>query len=248
MAHQRRPLVAGNWKMNGSLSLLAEFQNAFQEQNLEDIDVLICPPSPYLSALTLTNVYKGAQTISEYESGAHTGDMSAAMAKEVGCEYVILGHSERRTDHHETSEQVAAKVKRALDSDLTPILCVGEPEAVREQGGHFDYIAQQLDAVVNLIGINGFAKTVIAYEPIWAIGTGKTASPEQAQEVHGFIRQHLAKLDNNVAQGVVILYGGSVKSSNAQELFSQSDVDGGLIGGASLDPREFLMICQAAKV
>jgi triosephosphate isomerase len=160
---------------------------------------------------------------------------------------VIIGHSERRADNHESDDLVALKVEQALKVNLAPILCVGEPESVREDGTFFDYIAAQLDAVLLKIGVRQFADIVLAYEPIWAIGTGKTASPKQAQEVHAFIRGHLAKQDDNIAANIVILYGGSVKGNNAQELFSQADVDGGLIGGASLNPEDFLSICQAAN-
>ena len=189
----------------------------------------------------------GSQNISQFDSGAHTGEVSVAMLNEFNCQYVIVGHSERRADNSESDELVALKVAQVLNAHLTPILCVGEPENVREDGSLFDYIAAQLDAVLLNVGISQFADIVLAYEPIWAIGTGKTASPAQAQEVHAFIRGHLAKQDANIAANIVILYGGSVKSNNAQELFSQVDVDGGLIGGASLNPEEFLSICQAAN-
>jgi triosephosphate isomerase len=169
------------------------------------------------------------------------------MLKEFSCQYMIVGHSERRADNNESNSLVALKVEQALNAYLTPILCVGEPENVRDDGTVFDYIAEQLDAVLLKVGISQFAGIVLAYEPIWAIGTGKSASPAQAQEVHAFIRGYLAKQDDNVAANISILYGGSVKGNNAQELFSQADVDGGLIGGASLNPEDFLRICQAAN-
>lgn len=243
----RRKLVAGNWKMNGSLELAAQMVDKFNQHMPTDVDVLVCPPFPFVHTFSDAPFAVGGQNISEYPSGAHTGEVSGSMLKAVNCQYVLVGHSERRTDNAESSELVAKKVVASLDADLTPVLCVGEPESVREQGEYFTHIAEQVDAVVAAIGIAKFAHIVIAYEPVWAIGTGKTASPEQAQEVHSFIRAHLAKLDQAIADKISILYGGSVKAANAAELFSQPDVDGGLIGGASLDPQEFLNICLAAK-
>ncbi|WJG07807.1 triose-phosphate isomerase [Aliiglaciecola sp. LCG003] len=247
MQNNRRPLVAGNWKMNGSLELAAELQQTFQQASLQNIDVLVCPPFPYLQGFDVSVSALGGQNLSQYNSGAHTGEVSAQMLKSVGCSYVLVGHSERRSDNAESNELVASKVKVALEQGLTPVLCVGEAEDIRDSGEFFDFIAAQLDAVLNLVGIAEFAHIVVAYEPVWAIGTGKTASPEQAQEVHAFIRGYLANLDSEVASKLRILYGGSVKAVNAKELFSQPDVDGGLIGGASLDPQEFLNICLAAK-
>jgi triosephosphate isomerase len=188
----------------------------------------------------------GAQNISEHEKGAHTGDISADMLNDIGIEYVILGHSERRQDHNESNDLVAQKVLVALNKGLTPILCIGEPLDVREAGEVFQFVQKQIDAVVDLCGTAFFNKAVVAYEPIWAIGTGKTASPEQAQEVHAFIRAHLAQM-NDSAQSMQILYGGSVNAKNAAELFAQPDIDGGLIGGASLKVDDFNVICQAAS-
>lgn len=245
-ANSRKQLVAGNWKMNGDKNLVEQMQNQLSQADLSNMDVVICPPFPYL-ALFNNNVRLGAQNISQFDSGAHTGEVSVAMLKEFNCQYVIIGHSERRADNFESNQVVATKVSQALKAGLTPIFCVGEPENIRQDGSFFEYIASQLDAVIQQVGIVQFADLVLAYEPIWAIGTGKTASPEQAQEVHGFIRAHLAKQDANIAAKIVILYGGSVKGSNARELFSQADVDGGLIGGASLNPEDFLSICQAAN-
>jgi triosephosphate isomerase len=210
------------------------------------MDVVICPPSPYLGLFD-GKLKLGSQNISQFDSGAHTGEVSVSMLNEFKCQYSIVGHSERRADNHESNELVALKVEQVLKAGLTPILCVGEPESVRENGELFEFIAAQLNAVLMKVSIGQFANVVLAYEPIWAIGTGKTASPAQAQEVHAFIRGHLAKQDVNIAANIIILYGGSVKGNNAQELFSQVDVDGGLIGGASLDPQEFLSICQAAN-
>lgn len=247
MQNTRGHLVAGNWKMNGTAALASEMRSVFENESFDNVDVLICPPYPFLSELSGASFAVGAQNLSEFASGAHTGEISASMLKELGCSSVLVGHSERRTDNNESDAVVARKVKAALESGLTPVLCVGEPEAIREQGRYFDHIAQQLEAVVGLVGIAQFANMVVAYEPIWAIGTGKTASPEQAQEVHKFIRDHLSKHDATISQQLRILYGGSVKAANAKELFSQPDVDGGLIGGASLDPQEFLNICLAAK-
>ncbi len=245
-SNSRRQLVAGNWKMNGDKALVEKMQRQLAAATLNNMDVVICPPFPYLGLFD-GKVKLGSQNISQFDSGAHTGEVSVDMLKEFNCQYVIIGHSERRADNNESNSLVALKVEQALNAHLTPILCVGEPENVRDDGTLFDYIAAQLDAVLLKVGISQFANIVLAYEPIWAIGTGKTASPAQAQEVHAFIRGHLAKQDDNIAANIVILYGGSVKGNNAQELFSQADVDGGLIGGASLNPEDFLSICQAAN-
>lgn len=244
---KRQPLVAGNWKMNGDAELAIDLQAALSNADLSGVDVLVCPPMPYLHTFFGADLLIGGQNLSEFNSGAHTGETAGRMLKETGCSYVLVGHSERRTDNHESNELVAAKVASALDSGLIPVLCVGEPENIREAGSFFEYVAEQIDAVVSKVGIESFAQMVIAYEPVWAIGTGKTASPQQAQDVHAFIRSHLAKLDNEIAEKIQILYGGSVKAANAIDLFSQADVDGGLIGGASLDPQDFLKICLAAK-
>ena len=242
----RRPVVAGNWKMNGDKPLVDLMQNQLEQANLEHLDVVICPPFPYLG-LFKSNVTLGAQNLSCFDSGAHTGEISASMLQEFGCQYVIVGHSERRADNHESNHDVALKVATALNMKLTPILCVGESEEIRDSGTLFAFLAAQIDAVIAVVGIANFSNIILAYEPIWAIGTGKTASPAQAQEVHQFLREHLAKQNADVAANIKILYGGSVKGSNANELFSQKDVDGGLIGGASLDPEDFLSICLAAK-
>ena len=242
----RRQLVAGNWKMNGDKALVEKIQRCFAVAELENMDVVICPPSPYFGIFD-GKLKLGSQNISQFDSGAHTGEVSVAILNEFNCHYAIVGHSERRADNHESNELVALKVEQVLKAELTPILCVGEPELVREDGNLFKFIAAQLDAVLLQVGISQFDNVVLAYEPIWAIGTGKTATPAQAQEVHVFIRGHLAKQDANIAANIIILYGGSVKGNNAQELFSQVDVDGGLIGGASLNPEEFLSICQAAN-
>lgn len=248
MQSSRRPIVAGNWKMNGDVELVEKVEQALAGADLNHLDVLVCPPAPFLSKFSTDGVLLGGQNLSHFSAGAHTGELSGAILKNIGCSHVIVGHSERRADNHETNGVVADKVQAALDSDLVPVLCVGEPEEIREDGSLFAFISAQLDAVISLVGIDAFSNTVLAYEPVWAIGTGKTASPEQAQEVHAFIRQHLAQLNPDIAQNMQILYGGSVNAKNAALLFGQPDVDGGLIGGASLDPENFLSICQAAKL
>ena len=231
--------------MNGNKALVAQFLTDLPASG--DVDVVICPPSLYLSSFKNASFALGAQNASEYASGAHTGEIALSMLNEVGCNYVIVGHSERRENHGESNDIVARKVKAVIASGLTPILCIGEPLEVRESGGVFEYVKAQLDAVSNECSAQYISQSVIAYEPIWAIGTGKTASPEQAQEVHAFIRQELSKLDANAAQGVRLLYGGSVNAGNAHELFAQEDIDGGLIGGASLKVQDFTTICQAAS-
>lgn len=211
-----------------------------------DVEVVLCPPSVYLSAASSDSYALGAQDCSAQPAGAHTGDISVEMLRELGCKYVIIGHSERRQDHGESNAEVAAKVKAVIDGGLTPILCVGEPLDVREAGSVFDYVGAQINAVLELCGDSFFDATVIAYEPIWAIGTGKTATPEQAQEVHAFIRRELLNVSDK-AQSTSILYGGSVKAENAKTLFAQADINGGLIGGASLKLDSFIKICQAAN-
>lgn len=248
MHTSRRPLVAGNWKMNGNGSLVKQVEQCLASADLGHLDVLVCPPAVYLSQFSLDGLLLGGQNMSQFSAGAHTGETSGEMLKDVGCSHVIVGHSERRADNYETNGVVADKVKAAIDAGITPVLCVGEPEEIRDDGSLFTFIAAQLDAVISLVGIAAFDNVVLAYEPVWAIGTGKTASPAQAQEVHEFIRNHLAALDANIAQKIQILYGGSVNAKNAAELFGQPDVDGGLIGGASLDPESFLSVCQAAKL
>ncbi len=215
------------------------------------VEYAVCVPFPYLSEsskrlLSGTNLALGAQNVSEFASGAYTGEVSAAMLAEFGCTWVLVGHSERRSIFGEADGQVAAKFVAALKAGLKPILCVGETLAEREASRTEEVVARQLDAVMKLAGIAAFAKAVVAYEPVWAIGTGRTASPAQAQEVHAFLRQRIAGEDKTVASGLRILYGGSVKPANAAEIFAMEDVDGGLIGGASLVAEDFLAICKAA--
>jgi triosephosphate isomerase len=248
----RRKLVAGNWKMHGSRADNGALVEAIlAAPKLESVDCVVCPPFVYLSdvarLLRGTAVWLGAQNVSAEAHGAYTGEVSAAMLKDVGCQYVIVGHSERRTLSHEGDEQVARKFAATQSRGLVPILCVGEQLPEREAGRCFDVVSRQLEAVVALTGIASFSSAVVAYEPVWAIGTGRTASPAQAQEVHAFIRARLAERDARIAAGLQILYGGSVKAGNARELFAQSDVDGGLIGGASLKAEEFLSIVAAAR-
>lgn len=243
--HQRKPFVAGNWKMNGNSELVDSF--IAQLASNSAVDIVICPPAVYLGNFANAQFAIGAQNASEFTSGAHTGEISLGMIAESGCKYVILGHSERRENHAETNDLVARKVKATIAAGLTPILCIGEPLSVRESGGVFDFVKAQLDAVAKECGADYIKNSVIAYEPIWAIGTGKTASPEQAQEVHAFIRKELAALDANAAANVRLLYGGSVNAANAKDLFAKTDIDGGLIGGASLKIEDFTTICQAAS-
>ncbi len=210
----------------------------------------VCVPAPYLaqtqSLLTGSAIAWGAQNLSAHKAGAYTGEVSASMLLDFACRYVIVGHSERRALYGETDQVVAAKFAAARDAGLTPILCVGEALTERESGMAEQVIARQLDAVLAVAGIAGFARAIVAYEPVWAIGTGKTATPEQAQAVHAFIRHKLAMVDEGIASRLIIQYGGSVKAANAAELFAQPDIDGGLIGGASLMADEFISICKAA--
>jgi triosephosphate isomerase (TIM) len=246
----RTKFVAGNWKMHGSqaanLALLTAVRAGAAGLKAH---VAVCVPYPYLaqaqSALAGSNVVWGAQDVSEHVQGAYTGEVSAAMLNEFGCRYVIIGHSERRSYYGDTDAVVAAKFAAALKAGLTPILCVGETLAERESNVTAEVVTRQMDAVIANSGIAALARAVVAYEPVWAIGTGKTASPAQAQEVHALIRTRVAKEDAQVASGLRILYGGSVKPGNAKELFGQPDIDGGLIGGASLVAEDFLGICAA---
>lgn len=246
-----RKLVAGNWKMHGSLTdnaaLLAGVVSGAQGVNC---DIAVCVPFPYLAqvqqVLSGTPVRLGAQNLSEHAKGAYTGEVSAAMLKDFACAYVIVGHSERRSLYAESDAQVAAKFVAAQAAGITPILCLGESLQERESGVTEAVVARQLDAVLAVAGIAAFANAVIAYEPVWAIGTGLTATPEQAQAVHAFIRGRLAQHDSAIAANVVIQYGGSMKPGNAAELLSQPDIDGGLIGGAALVAEDFLAICRAA--
>ena len=249
----RQPLVAGNWKMNGSKASAEALLAGIKEgvAGLSKTEVLVCPPFPYLgqavAALAGTRVAVGAQNAAAEASGAYTGEVSAGMIKDLGCAYVILGHSERRQYYGETDEIIAAKYAQALAAGLTPVLCVGETLTERVNGETEAVVFRHLDAVLETAGPEAIARGVIAYEPVWAIGTGMTATPEQAQAVHAFLRGRVAAIDPGVAAGVRILYGGSMKPDNAIELMAQEDIDGGLIGGASLKASDFLAICQAGE-
>ncbi len=251
MSTKRRPLVAGNWKMHGSRAENTALLDAVLARlDARKVDVLVCPPFAYLAEVAYRLQGKpisvGAQSVCAETIGAFTGEVSAGMLKDVGCRYVLVGHSERRSLYHEDSALVARKFVAAQSQELCPVLCVGETLQQRQAGQTMAVIAEQLDAVLQAAGIAAFARAVVAYEPVWAIGTGLTATPEQAQEVHASIRQSLAVHDAAVAAALRIVYGGSVKGANAAELFAMADVDGGLVGGASLKADEFLKICAAA--
>lgn len=247
----RRPMVAGNWKLNGSKTSIEELLKGILSgiNAVTTAEVVVCPTYVHLplvcERLQGGSVGVGAQDVSDEESGAYTGEVSASMLAEIGCKFVIVGHSERRSIYGESDEFTARKFAAARKQGLTPILCIGELLEEREQGVTEQVVGRQLDAVLELEGVGSLADAVIAYEPVWAIGTGKTASPEQAQEVHQFIRRKVAEQDATIADNVRILYGGSVKGSNAGELFQKPDIDGGLIGGASLQADDFLAICRA---
>ena len=249
----RRPLIAGNWKMHGSRAENGELIEAML-LGLPDqtpFDIAVCPPFVYLwevgRLLKASSIALGAQSVCAEQVGAFTGEASAAMLKDVGCKYVIVGHSERRAIYKEDDALVARKFLAAQSQGLIPILCVGETLEERERGQTMQVVSRQLTAVLDLAGVAALRTAVIAYEPVWAIGTGKNATPEQAQEVHAHIRNAIAARDAKIAADVRILYGGSVKAANARELFAMPDVDGGLVGGASLKADEFLKICAAAQ-
>ncbi|MCW4453216.1 triose-phosphate isomerase [Flavobacterium sp. MXW15] len=247
----RRKIVAGNWKLHGSRQFATELVGQVAAGlPLPGVEVVVLPPLPYLGDLVEDfegqALAFGSQDVSSNEKGAYTGEVSATMLVDVGAGYGLVGHSERRQYHHESSELVARKFAAALHAGLVPILCVGETLEQREAGQTEQVIAAQLAPVLDLAGAEGFARAVVAYEPVWAIGTGRTASPAQAQAVHAFIRGEVAARDARIADSLPILYGGSVKPDNAAELFSQPDVDGGLVGGASLVAADFLAIAQAA--
>lgn len=249
----REKLVAGNWKMHGSLTSNKALLDALVPQlaGLKGAGCAVCVPFPYLfqAQFTLQNtgIGWGAQNVSQHEKGAFTGEVAPAMLLDFGCQYVIVGHSERRALYGDDDATVAAKFMVVQKAGMTPILCVGESLEEREGGVTEQVVARQLDAVISAAGVGALAKSIVAYEPVWAIGTGKTASPEQAQAVHAFIRGKIAALDGAVAANLIIQYGGSVKASNAVELFGMPDIDGGLIGGAALVPEEFVAICKAAQ-
>lgn len=249
----RKKIVAGNWKMNKTLpeaqALTSELLNMVASEVTNKAEIILCVPFPYLmttkSQLTNSRLIVGAQNCSEHESGAYTGETSVAMLKSLGIPYVIIGHSERRQYFGETSKMLAAKVDRALAHGLTPIFCNGEPLEIREKGTHEALVKQQTEEALFHLSADAIRNVVIAYEPVWAIGTGKTATSQQAQDMHAVIRKHIAgKYGQDVAESISILYGGSVKPDNAKELFACKDVDGGLVGGASLKARDFTDIIK----
>lgn len=246
----RSSLIAGNWKMNGDLQSVIDLVEGVRAGNPGKAELAVCPPAVFLmkvgGMLADTKISLGAQNVCDQESGAYTGEISAAMLKECGCRYAIVGHSERRALYLESDQLVAARFAMAQATDIIPILCIGETLDEREQGVTETVVARQIDAVLDTSGISGIAQAVIAYEPVWAIGTGKVATPDQAQAVHAFIRARLEQLDAAAAQQVRILYGGSMNPANAADLLSQPDIDGGLIGGASLKANDFLAIAQSA--
>ena len=245
-------LVAGNWKMNGDSAANTDLVAGILAgmPDTDGVKVLICPPFPYLAAVAAGiqghSVLLGAQTLSEHTAGAYTGEIAPSMLRDLGCTYVIVGHSERRALYGESSQIVAEKFAAALEAGLMPILCIGETLAEREAASTESVINEQLGTVLTEVGIDAFRTAVIAYEPVWAIGTGMTASPQQAQDVHAHIRGVLAEQNTEIAEAIQILYGGSVKGDNAAGLFTMPDIDGGLIGGASLKAQDFMAIADAA--
>jgi triosephosphate isomerase len=249
----RKFLIAGNWKMHGSLSQVTALTGSILRglKAYPDIDILVCPAFPYLTQvhqlIARTSLWLGAQNLYPAREGAFTGEVSGPMLKDVGCQYALVGHSERRGLFHEDFSLVAEKFKAASEAGLTPILCVGETQKERERGETEKVIAAQINSVLQFVDINAFQHAVIAYEPVWAIGTGLTATPEQAQAVHARIRHQLAQNNVDIAETIRILYGGSMKAENATQLLAMPDIDGGLIGGASLDANSFLAICAIAR-
>ncbi|MCX8738173.1 triose-phosphate isomerase [Gilliamella sp. B2824] len=249
----RKPLVMGNWKLNGSIDMAKNLVEGLRNELSTDIEcsIAIAPPVVYLDfvkhQLGGSNIILGAQDVDVNLSGAFTGEVSANMLKEIGVTHVIIGHSERRTYHKESDEYIAKKFGVLKDAGLVPVLCIGETESENEAGQTQAVCARQIDVVIKALGVQAFNGAVIAYEPVWAIGTGKSATPAQAQAVHKFIREHIAKQDVNVAEQVIIQYGGSVNDKNAAELFTQPDIDGALVGGASLKADAFAAIVKAAE-
>lgn len=248
----RRRIVAGNWKMHGTRAETRALIDALLAPATVDdrVTCVVFPPFVYLAdalrALSGGAIRLGAQDVCAESPGAFTGEVAASMLRDVGCEYVLVGHSERRALYGEDDALVARKFAAALAKNLTPVLCVGETLAERDAGRTHEVVGRQLDAVLAVSGVGGLARAVVAYEPVWAIGTGRNATPQQAQDVHAFVRGRVAALDARIAAALPVLYGGSVKAGNARELFAQPDVDGGLIGGASLKADEFLSIWSAA--
>lgn len=249
----RKPIVAGNWKMNGNKASIQQLLEAIKSdgQKLSSVELIVFPPTIYLEqvkqALQGSSIGWGAQNINAKPNGAYTGEIAASMLSDFGCQYVLIGHSERRILYGESDKDVAEKYKAALQAGLKPIVCVGETLQERNAGVTHQIIDHQLHAILAAAENEGLRKTVIAYEPVWAIGTGLAAEPEDAQKVHALIREIVAKHDKDIAEQLRILYGGSVKRDNAQALFAMPDIDGGLIGGASLDAKEFLEIAKSCN-
>jgi len=249
----RQPMIAGNWKMNGSSESIKELIAGIKAgmSAVKKAQVVVCPPAIYIPQVSAdvsgSKINVGSQNICDQDKGAFTGEIAGSMLNDLGCGYAIIGHSERRALYGESDELIAKRFAAARRNDIKPIFCIGETLEEREQGVTNDVCSRQIDAVIALEGVEALADGVIAYEPVWAIGTGKTASPEQAQEVHAFIRNKIRKLNAKVAEGLQILYGGSMNAGNAAELLAQPDIDGGLIGGASLKAEDFLAICTAAE-
>lgn len=249
----RKYLIAGNWKMHGLIGQINVLLDHIKKGagQYADVDILVMPTFVHLAyvneLLNESNITLGAQNLYLGPEGAFTGEVAGPMLKEIGCQYVLIGHSERRTLFHEDLSLVAAKCKTALDAGLKTIICVGETKAERENGETEKVVCRQLESIIDVIGMEALHHAVIAYEPVWAIGTGLTATPKEAQEVHSFIRHLIAQNNVDIATTIRILYGGSMKAANAQALLSMPDIDGGLIGGASLDAASFLQICAAAS-
>ncbi|MEJ2391290.1 MAG: triose-phosphate isomerase [Gammaproteobacteria bacterium] len=248
----RKTFIAGNWKMNGSRDSIKTLLDGLKAGigGVNKADVAVCAPFIYLpdvaQQLAGTPVAWGAQNVSTEAKGAFTGEIAASMIADFGCKYIIVGHSERRSYYGETDEIVARKFGVVVEAGMTPIFCIGETLEEREKGITEQVVERQVKAVIDMHGVAMLGKGVIAYEPVWAIGTGKTATPEQAQDVHAFIRSIIAKADQGVADKMIIQYGGSMNAANAKELLAQTDIDGGLIGGASLKAEDFLTICTSA--
>ncbi|MBD3670940.1 MAG: triose-phosphate isomerase [Gammaproteobacteria bacterium] len=247
----RQPFVAGNWKMNGSRESVEALLNGMKDAmgSISKTEVAVCPPFVYIPQVAQicagTSIKWGSQDVSSEKAGAYTGETATSMLNDFDCTYAIVGHSERRTLHGESDEMVAKKSAAAQADGIIPIICIGETLEEREKGITEEVVGRQLNAVIDVIGVQALQKAVIAYEPVWAIGTGMTASPEQAQDVHAYIRKLIADKDAATAEKVQILYGGSVKADNAESLFGMPDIDGGLIGGASLKVEDFMAICRA---
>jgi len=251
----RRVIVAANWKMNGDSTLIDSMVSGLADMKPSNVKVIICPSFPYLSELNQKIkiaglneiIHVGSQSVSKFSGGAHTGEVSTTMLKDLSITYAIVGHSERRNLYNETSEQVAKKLHAVLKAGLTPILCIGESELERKTGQIETVLSSQIQPVIDEVGIENFSDVVICYEPVWAVGTGNPASSAMAQETHCFIRRLIAKQSEQVAANISLLYGGSVNEANCEELFAQPDIDGSLVGGASLKAEQFKIICSAAK-